>query len=195
MKKLLLINGPPRSGKDTFFDIMHTRVESCSEYKMSRPLKDIFGALFNMNWLEQDIMLEEKKDETILDVGMSPREILIMISEEWIKPKFGDHYLGIIGRARIRQMDAKNIIITDSGFDYEIPPLIEEFGYDNLYLIQLSRPDYTFENDSRDYIGIDSIKPDNVAVIHNNDDLNEYKRKIIIVLRDFGFEIIGDIND
>ena len=195
MKKLLLINGPPRSGKDTFFRFVCRQIQSCAEYKMARPLRDIFGALFCMNWIEQDIILEEKKDEVIQEFSMTPREILIMISEEWIKPAFGDHFLGVIGKARIRKMKEDVIVITDSGFDYEIEPLVDEFGYDNVYLVQLSRPDSTFENDSRSYIKTDTVKPTNIAIINNNGDLAEYKNKITAVLKDFGFDVVGESND
>ena len=60
MKKILLVNGPPGSGKDTVGKICKELVPDCRTVKMSRPLKLGATALFYA--LHGDLITEADYD-------------------------------------------------------------------------------------------------------------------------------------
>lgn len=44
------------------------------------------------------------------------------------------------------------MVFSDSGFQSEMEPLIEQFGIDNVVLVRLNRDGYDFSGDSRSYL-------------------------------------------
>jgi hypothetical protein len=100
--------------------------------------------------------------------GLSQRQFLIKISEEYIKPVFGKEYFG---NALLNEIDLSleafgdsNFVISDGGFHQELIPLIYYYGYNNVVVCQWNRdnPD-AFKNDSRGWLdGYNTlILPDN----------------------------------
>ncbi|EDV3179113.1 hypothetical protein CSP48_004026 [Salmonella enterica subsp. arizonae] len=81
--------------------------------------------------------------------GKTPREIMIWISEDIIKPQFGNDYFGRRFNEIARTI-YHPIICTDGGFPDEVIALVEA-GHE-VKMCRLHRRGYSFENDSRDYI-------------------------------------------
>ena len=95
-------------------------------------------------------------------LNLSIREAMIYISEVVMKPRFGENYFGV---ARAKAIQEGEIAVDSStGFEEELPPLIERLGQENILLIRVHREGATFEGDSRSYI------PD--GVITNTVDVN-----------------------
>lgn len=157
LKHIYLLNGPPRSGKDSLADLIMahefaevpTRVE-----KFAEPLK-IGGSAALAIPLEE---LESKWKETIIPgLGVTWRQYQISMSEDWYKPQFGMDIFGRLLVERIRRRPAQYYVVSDSGFTYEAQPLVDTFGADAVTVFHLHREGYTFEGDSRDWVDADSL--------------------------------------
>jgi len=179
MKRLLLINGPPRSGKDTAGNFFKKHLSNAAVYKISKPLKDAFAGLFQLRGSDLHDMLEEHKDEPQeIMGGASPREIQIFLSESVCKPNFGYDFLGKVAAHAIDNMMARYIIINDIGFDEEIVPLTQKLGGENTFLLYLKRDGCDFSKDSRNYIDAPDIPKANQYNIHNKYDLDLFEEQI-----------------
>ena len=152
--RVVLINGPPRSGKDTIAGIL-TRHFEARHIKASAPLKRGLQAIFN---IDDPKVLEQNKDEpsSYLFNRMSVRDFQIKLSEDFMKILFGKD---IFGRLLVRQMqmmtNAKFTVISDLGFIEELEPLRMQYSRANIYIIYLHRPGRTFHGDSRSYLELD----------------------------------------
>lgn len=163
--KIILINGPSYSGKDTAGKILQ-RMFGARQYKMSRPLKDGLREFFCFSYDMMQSSIEVHKDErynvglfrTKEGITLTWREVQISLSEEWAKPLFGDDILGRIAVSYLTEPTSFSMtVITDSGFRDETLPLVAAFGADNILLIQLTKQDCSFEGDSRSYIELDDL--------------------------------------
>ena len=121
-------------------------------------LKKAVSALFLLN--DDDYMFyfeSSEKDYTQSRFyGKKPRDLLISLSEDWFKPKFGKDIIGKIIRDEIDAISATAayndyILITDVGFLDEISCYINEDKYD-FTLVKLERVGSDYTGDSRDYI-------------------------------------------
>lgn len=184
MKKLILFNGPPRSGKDTvgghlqYHLLNKTTIDSdlIYQFKFATPLKQAANIFLN-DYSHSIYTFEDVKDEPqpILNGG-TYRELLIRISENAVKT-FGKDVFGNMAFARMRENLSNDgyselcgvHICTDSGFEEECQPLIEAFGEENTLLVRLHREGCDFSSDSRSHLDIANIL---TLDIHNNFDFN-----------------------
>lgn len=96
----------------------------------------------------------DKKEQPQKELGgLTYREFMIHISEDIMKPLYGDDVFG--KRAAQVCVDAlyfghKNVVFSDGGFIDEVKALHEE-GLE-VIVIRLHRDGYTFVGDSRRYI-------------------------------------------
>jgi hypothetical protein len=175
-RKLILLNGCPRCGKDTAADyLVHSL--GAHAFKFSRPIKDAIKAAFQLSDVEVDVLEATKSKPTELFSDMSYRDIQISFSEDWLKPKLGQD---IFGRLAARSL-AKTIkmypnnqlfVSSDSGFAAEAEPVIDLFGRENTLLIRVYRDGFSFEGDSRSYIDLPGVTRVSVT---NNGSVLEYQ--------------------
>ncbi|MCV6621023.1 MAG: hypothetical protein OIF51_04645 [Cellvibrionaceae bacterium] len=108
----------------------------------------------NSEWFERYENREPvdmKEEPWDLLGGLSQRQFLIRISEDWIKPTFGVRYFGEFARSRIPET-VNDCVFTDSGFNDECWPLLEDEGLD-VICIRLRRDGFVFDStDSRGYV-------------------------------------------
>ena len=174
MTNIVLFNGPPRSGKDTAAKEMKDLYKRDAEIiKFAAPLKYLTRAFAEFmgdlhgNVLTDIPSVKETANKYLLD--LSPREFQIMVSEEWMKPKFGDSVFGTIAARQIKlfpDWQSRIFLISDSGFRSESETLVETFGASNVLLVRLHRRGCDFTLDSRSYIeladlGVTEIDIDN----------------------------------
>jgi hypothetical protein len=160
-RKLLILNGPPSSGKDTIANILY-KYYDCRRLKFSVPLKKSLMPLF---CLDEDWMsFENTKDShTSRFFGMSFREAQIWLSEECMKPKFGPD---IFGKLMLRQLyspyrsSSLFDVISDAGFLPEIDTVYRALPPKSVYLLRIHRTGYTYDNDSRSYLNHPKITSD-----------------------------------
>ena len=186
MRKLILLNGPPRCGKDTACDYI---VDSCSGYpfKFSAPIKAAIRAAFDLCDDEVDYVESIKSEVTSLFCGRSYRATQISFSEDWAKPFFGKDFFGHCAARHlvnaIRQHPEQRLYVcSDSGFAIEALPVIDVFGTANVLLVRVEREGTSFEGDSRSYIDLPGI---NTISLKNNDTLEEYYRAIDCLVASF----------
>lgn len=200
MKKIILVNGPPRSGKDTVGDIIE-EIAGGQPVKFAASLKRATHAFFHalrndfsvhgevlssaLSASINDAYFEQTKAETsALLRGLTPREAYIAVSETFLKPTFDDDVFGDILADQIEGSDKKLFVVTDSGFQSEAEVLIRRFGLDNVKLIRLTRTPYTFEGDSRNYIALEA----STYGIRNEGTIDALKQAVATALKLFGIE-------
>lgn len=172
MGKIILLNGPPSSGKDTAAKhirqwyiqkhwVTERTAKSARNYavldRMSMPIKRAFAGTMGLPITEDGIVepWESRKEEVIHDFGVSYRQWQIDFSESFLKG-YREEIFGRLLVARIKRRFEKNIanliIVPDCGFSIEIDVLYEEFEREDILLIRCHRPGFTFAGDSRSYV-------------------------------------------
>lgn len=176
MGKIILLNGPPSSGKDTaarhirelynllpFTDdigdnhYLKNTNKRCILDRMSMPIKRAFAGTMGLPITEDGIVepWESKKEEIIPEFGVSYRQWQIDFSESFLKC-YRQEIFGELLSARIARRFQKNIanliVIPDCGFAIEIDVIYRTFEYENILLVRCHRPGFTFAGDSRSYV-------------------------------------------
>jgi len=159
----ILLNGPPGVGKDTLADILckdpqflkmeykeglrqatisHFHIHEFAEYALNlfadRELKEVSSDLFD---------------------GLTPREALIHV-DTVLKEKHGKSMVGEWAAKAVQdeiQFNEKNnlvFVFSDSGFEEEARQVAEMV--DLTIVVRLRHNDFNFDNDSRDYVTIES---------------------------------------
>lgn len=170
--RLLLIQGPPGSGKDAFGALLAKLIPNALVRKFARVLKDRCHALFGMPNV-QHYGFDAMKDQPVAEfMGLTPRQAYIWLSEKCMKPKFGDDVFGRILLANLKEEKSNAIfVVTDSGFRVEAEPLIKHFGADRCLIVQMERKGHDFSIDSRNYWDHGSLAEP--VIIQNNGNLDD----------------------
>lgn len=151
MQKVIILNAPPGAGKDTIGRMIAEKYE-CDLFCFKQPMFDIALAMLGSNRFSifMDAYDDRERKEKPLDIlnGKSPRQFMIWISEDVIKPQFGADYFGRRVAEEVRKFGT--VVCTDGGFEDEVIALINA-GI-NVSLYRLHRSGYAFDGDSRDYI-------------------------------------------
>lgn len=152
MKTVIILNGPPGCGKDTLQLAMHQRY-GIERQSMKAPMFEIARAIlgpvdFKRFMSDYENRSEKERTQDYLH-GESPRTFMIWISEQVIKPKFGNQHFGKLASDALKT-ERSTAIFSDGGFPDEARRLVND-GY-NVKLVRLHREGYTFDGDSRNYI-------------------------------------------
>lgn len=171
MSKIILLNGPPSSGKDT----AAKHIRSFMQYeaargliakgaipravldRMSMPIKRAFAGTMGLPITEDGTVepWESMKEEIIPELGVSYRQWQIDFSESFLKCYKQDIF-GQLLAARITRRFARNIanliVVPDCGFSIEIDVMYQTFKHEDILLIRCNRPGFTFVGDSRSYV-------------------------------------------
>jgi hypothetical protein len=157
--KVVLLNGPARSGKDTVGNALH-RALGAEVVKFAAALKDATHAMFGLEDVATEAF-DAVKDEPRSEFhGYSPRQAYIRTSEHMVKPVWGDMHFGhVLARklVRLRSQGVQLAAVTDSGFRDEVIPVVAALGASNVSLVRLHRPGRTFAGDSRGYLTLDHL--------------------------------------
>ena len=141
--KALLLNGPPRSGKDTIGGILSKAIPGGVLRKFATPI-----VVFMKNEFGIDMAAVEKDEPHQNLLGQTPRQVAIQYSEGFCKPLWGNCFFGHAAFHMLRDVEAGGVpIFTDSGFINEAEALLEH-GM-KLLQIRLQRPGCSYDGDSR----------------------------------------------
>lgn len=177
---ILLVNGPPRSGKDTVADLVFQITKSSRKMKFASPLKKAVHASFSLMVPEDhfELVKEQPRDEFY---GLTPRQAYINHSEKYMKPLYGKD---IYGRLMLRQLEPfsqkhgpKFIVIADCGFQEEVDTVCRKHP---CLLFRMHREGCDFSNDSRGY-----IRHENMIDVPNNGTTNDLRLFLHTVLNEF----------
>jgi hypothetical protein len=147
--KIVFLNGPPGCGKDTAAEALFKQMP-CQLLKFAAPIKRmVCGALGEtLEWLEKN---KDRPDPRLN--GETPRQFLIALSEDLIKPRYGDRFFGncMVGELDKRDASGGIVLITDSGFMSEAIPVVTGYGITNCLKVEIYREGTDFMKDSRSY--------------------------------------------
>lgn len=191
--KILLLNGPPQSGKDTIANYLH-KMEFAKHEKMARPLKQMLPIIFpeleqsKFQWLQNadgtHVVLPQSEH---YEAGnYTTRELQIMLSEDMLKPMFGKSIFGRALCSRIFFDSHSRYVISDCGFNEEAAELVKFVGYHNIYLMQIERPGCNFSNDSRGYIDA-NVSTNKVMTVINDRSVFILLAEVFACLNEWGF--------
>ena len=181
-RKLILFNGPPRSGKDLACEYLYSEYPEAYWFRMSQPLKQAVLAIFGWGPSMESTLERIKDTPTEALLGLSYRQWQIFLSEEVLKPKFGKDVFGNLAVRRIASSYAQLLLCSDAGFSDEIEPIAKLIKPENILLMQLHRHGCSFANDSRNYIDIPGATK---VTLHNDGDPATYKHLVLTVVKEW----------
>lgn len=189
--KLIMFNGPKGSGKDEAVRWCQDWVlDSTSKHvKMAHPLYYSIQEMFGLDDERWNRLYNDCKEVPRSELyGMTPRQALIWLSEEVVKPKFGSDFFGqIAGKTSLEFFDEEPsgvVLMSDAGFNDEVGALVERVGSDRSFLVRLCNGS-DFSGDSREYVHPDQvgILPTNFFTIYNTGSLAEFRENVKLVVK------------
>lgn len=205
---VLLLNGPPSSGKDTaalsLFNPSRVRlgnytppVSDILHAKFSAPIK---GAFAGMLGTEMDHRFrvepyESKKEQVVAEVGVSYRQWQKDFSEKFMKPLYGESIFARILTAQLNSgiIETRNekadfpfICISDCGFQIEVDYLFSNILQPARFLLlQLQREGCDFSIDSREYVK--PVPGMDFYIIPNNGTQEEFESSVAKTVTEWMF--------
>ena len=168
---VIMFNAPPRAGKDTACEILmrkfpeSVKYEYFKEYLYKESAK-VLGLDFNF-WASV-CQAGDLKDKPMLRLqageaegSLTPRDILINVAENILKPKHGKDCIANATAHKIaktiQQFKAEKgynpiIVVPDLGFPYEADAVRTIIPSAEAAVVHIKREGYTFEGDSRNYV-------------------------------------------
>jgi hypothetical protein len=151
--KVILLNGPPESGKDTIAHVLETLIGESAVLKFAQPIIDHMQSTYGVSCVDG----EDKNQPCEALGGKSRRQYAIDWSEDWIKPRFGVDWFGRQALAAATSSRAEVVVFSDSGFIDESIPVVKALGLHNCIQVRLTRPGCDFSNDSRSHWHITNL--------------------------------------
>lgn len=178
---VVLLNGPPRCGKDTGANHLNRIIPRSRVMKFAGMLKRSTHIDFGLPPELPDDAFENCKDQPHpAFFGQTPRNAYIEKSEKRQKPFLGDD---IYGRVLVRRMwrayreGVRVFLMSDSGFAPEAVPVIQAVGaYNHLLLrIHAEQRGCSFVSDSRSYIQLPGVVSYD---LDNNGEIDDYMAQL-----------------
>lgn len=177
---LYLLNGPPRSGKDTVSSFIHWKLGGL-QVKLAWELKERTHGAYSLFDEEGKVLshdsFEAEKDQPRDDfLGLTPREAYIGFHDRLLKPMHGPEILGKLLLHRLQWMapgrhqgvpwliEDRSTVVSDAGTAEEVGPLVEKWGTDCVTLVHLTRPGCEWDNRKRfDLPGVRTVELNNAG--------------------------------
>jgi len=184
LKKVIILNAAPNSGKDVAADYMNKNYgfEHVEFKEKLFELVKVIYSLTDETWNELYTRELKEKKNLLLD-NLSPRESLIKVSEQVIKPNYGPEYFGKTLSKKISTSDNNVFVVSDGGFIEEVNPVVRAVGAENLMIIRIHRPECTFATDSRSFLP--DITGVTILDINNESTLDEFLRSVETAIMEF----------
>lgn len=153
MAKVIILNGPAGCGKDTLARALVEMGFAKGTTRFKNPMFNIALAALGPDAYHDfldgyDDRARKEKPEDFLN-GLSRRQFMIAISEQFVKPVFGDDYFGKYLSGNLPD-GGEVFVVSDGGFASEVTPIVAA-GHD-VQIVRLHRDGYTFIGDSRGYL-------------------------------------------
>ena len=170
-KPILLLNAPPRAGKDTLATLLE-RIDNAFVCSFKQGVDVLADAVLSVAGIDNNVFkrwydLDKEKARKELG-GMSCRQFYIHLSESLMKPIFGNDVFGKCLAKHIAQNvkdHHKYVVVAGVGFEEEVATLVDAFGRDNLYLVQWTADGCSYLTDSRKHL--DPVLMNHIMLPHN----------------------------
>lgn len=185
---VIILNGPPGSGKDTIADYLEF-ISPTSPITTHRRMKDtLFIQALALSQIPEKEWFDRYEDRRLKEQpwdklgGLSVREFMIKVSEEYVKPIFGEDFYGrqVSDVCKDAVASGESVVFSDGGFESEFDFIINTVGKENVILVQLYRDGCSFDSDSRNYL--DDKKVTTIKV-HNNGTIEDTMKYVISKLK------------
>lgn len=164
--RVIFLNGPPRSGKDTGAKHLarafgSVRIGFADHLKVATHAA--YG-LFAFNGAPCPALAFEAVKDTPLPefMGLSPRQAYIAHSERYIKPLHDDAFFGHMLVRRMARFGGRTLVAApDSGFAPEAAPVLDAIGGPDRALLVRVRAEgrgKTYDGDSRSFIELPGVR-------------------------------------
>lgn len=176
-KFCIILNGPPGSGKDTLCKLILPYITAQHiEFKTvlyKETLKYFnLASKYTVHFIDRSL----KDTPSPYFEGLTPREALIHVSEEIIKPLYGKDYFGKIVAKEVEEGFGVVNIFTDGGFEAEVEELKK---VSRVLIVQLHKEGLDFSKDSRNYLeNGDEVVKINVREGHQHENAEELTNHI-----------------
>lgn len=148
--KVVLLNGAPRSGKDTLAEeilhVLESEGRSAAVMSVGHRLKDathgFFAALQMVPVPEWNAFEACKDSRSSFFQGRTPREAYIRMHEDFIKPNYGQMFLASLVRGQLRNAPYDCVVVPDIGGEAEV---IAFQGVDPV-VVRVHRDDVRWDN-------------------------------------------------
>lgn len=196
---LIILNGPPDTGKDTAADYL---VEKYGYTKL-----EMKGALRRMAHAMASLALPADKVKNVCDCleynrelketirvaafgNRTWREFLIWISEEVCKPIFGQDIFALAAVKAVRDCGSDRVVFSDGGFQIEVDTMYRHLGPINL--VHVFREGRSFTSDSRGYVSQPEQYRTPWSLVNNFDDFGALQHQLDIMVSFFDATRVKD---
>ena len=165
--RVFILNGPPAIGKDTLAAnigrVFNFPVAMFKTALYEATAKHFHVSLDYMTNVATAREFKERPNKYLGDA--SPRQALIHVSENVIKPMFGKKFFGLkaVDFLHKQVILSNNVVFSDGGFPEECECLVEH-GFE-VHIIQLHHPDVDFSKDSRNYVDVPGATVHKINVV------------------------------
>lgn len=193
---VILIIGSKGSGKDYAAGLIKWGIAAKVGSKVvldkfALPLQRAIPTLFGISGEEWEVMYNQHKEIPHKSLhNLSPREAVVWMAEEVVKPKFGSNFFGEVVSNKLENYYSRGVdlvVYSDFGFLSEWESLDKCEVIDNVFVLELNSEDgvHTGERKSGFTAEELGIKDSRYAKVFNNKD-ESFKGDIMNVLEGWG---------
>lgn len=183
MKTVIIFNAPPNSGKDACCEYLGERYGAHHTY-FKKSLYDVAAKTSGLRLEYIKSVCTDRKYKEFPNAFMvvnreqvTPRQYLIHVSENVVKPLLGKSYFGNKIAEEIVNTPNNLIVVSDGGFEEELLPLLN-LPDTKVIVVRLYRDGCNFNNDSRKYFTDEFLDANNITSweLYNTSDLEGLHR-------------------